>query len=50
LIVYPVALLIIAAIVYCGLCKKRNMWAWIVLYWATLCVKNLVDAVMATGV
>ena len=23
-----------------GLCRKKNMWGWIVLYWAVLTIKN----------
>jgi len=26
-----------------GLCRKRNMWRWIALYWIILTIKNLVD-------
>ena len=33
----------IAAIVAGGLCKRKNMWAWIVLYWCILTAKNMVD-------
>lgn len=36
-------LLAIAAVVCIGLLRKRNMWGWIVLYWAVLCTKNLLD-------
>lgn len=31
---------VISFIVYLLLLKKKNAWAWIVLYWAVLCVKN----------
>ena len=32
-----------AAIVVIGLSRKRNMWPFIVLYWALLTAKNAVD-------
>lgn len=36
-------LLLIAAFVAVGLMRKKNMWPFIVLYWVTLTVKNLID-------
>lgn len=36
-------LMLDAAWVFYGLCCKRNMWAWICLYWALLTAKNAVD-------
>ena len=33
----------IAGIVLYGLAKKRNMWVWIIVYWAVLTLKNIVD-------
>ena len=33
----------IAGIVLYGLAKKRNMWAWIIVYWAVLTLKNIAD-------
>jgi hypothetical protein len=38
-----ISLAIIAAIVACGLSRKRNMWHWIVVYWLVLTIKNLLD-------
>lgn len=37
------ALMADAAWVAIGLARKRNMWKWIVLYWAILTVKNAFD-------
>ena len=39
------ALMLDAAIVWAGLEKKRNMWAFIVVYWAILTMKNAWDLV-----
>lgn len=36
-------LMLDAAWVFYGLCRKRNMWPWICLYWAILTAKNAVD-------
>lgn len=33
----------IAGIVLYGLVKKRNMWVWIIAYWAVLTLKNIAD-------
>ena len=33
----------IAGIVLYGLVKKRNMWVWIIVYWAVLTLKNIAD-------
>lgn len=38
-------LAIIAAVVACGLYRKRTMWHWIVLYWLVLTVKNIIDVI-----
>lgn len=37
----------IAAVVATGLIAGFSMWAWIVLYWAVLTGKNLVDWIAA---
>ncbi len=37
------ALAAIALTVCSGLAAGRNMWPWIVAYWAVLTVKNIVD-------
>lgn len=37
------ALAAIALTVCAGLAAGRNMWPWIVAYWAVLTVKNVVD-------
>lgn len=37
------ALAAIALTVCAGLAAGRNMWPWIVSYWAVLTVKNIVD-------
>lgn len=37
------ALAAIALTVCAGLAVERNMWPWIVAYWAVLTVKNIVD-------
>lgn len=39
------ALMADALIVCMGLARRRVMWRWIVLYWAILTAKNLVDFV-----
>ena len=36
-------LMLDAAWVFAGLLRKRNMWAWICLYWLILTLKNAVD-------
>ena len=36
-------LMVDATVVYVGLLRKENMWAFIVLYWLILTVKNAVD-------
>lgn len=36
-------LMVDAAWVCIGLMQNRVMWAWIVLYWAILTVKNFID-------
>lgn len=36
------ALMLIAAVVLAGLVRRRNMWRWIVAYWAVLTVRNAV--------
>ena len=38
-----IVLAAIAGIVLYGLAKKRNMWAWIIVYWAVLTLKNIAD-------
>ena len=38
-----IVLAAIAGIVLYGLAKKRNMWAWIITYWAVLTLKNIAD-------
>lgn len=38
------ALMVIAAVVFVGLARRRNMWGWIVAYWAVLTVRNAVTA------
>lgn len=40
-----ILLAIIAAIVACGLYRKRNMWHWIVVYWLALTAKNVIDVI-----
>lgn len=42
------ALMLIAAVVLVGISRRRNMWRWIVAYWAVLTVRNAVT--MAMGV
>lgn len=37
------ALAVIAAVVATGLIAGYSMWAWIVAYWLTLTMKNVVD-------
>ena len=39
------ALMADAYIVFVGLLRKKNMWAFIVLYWLILTLKNAVDFV-----
>ena len=38
-----IVLAAIAGIVLYGLVKKRNMWIWIIAYWAVLTLKNIAD-------
>ena len=38
-----ILLMLDAAWVCAGLARKKNMWKWIVLYWAILTLKNLAD-------
>ena len=40
------ALMLIAAVVLVGLVRRRNMWRWIVAYWAVLTVRNAVALLM----
>ena len=40
------ALMLIAAVVLVGLARRRNMWRWIVAYWAVLTVRNAVALLM----
>lgn len=40
------ALMVIAAVVLVGLSRRRNMWKWIIAYWAVLTVRNAVTLVM----
>ena len=35
------ALAVIAAVVFVGQVRKKNMWLWICAYWLVLTVKNL---------
>lgn len=42
--VLVLALMVIAAVVLVGLVRRRNMWRWIVVYWAVLTVRNAVTA------
>ena len=42
-------LAVIAAVVMTGIALGVTMWAWIVLYWAVLTGKNLVDWTAAGG-
>ena len=39
------ALAAIAAVVFAGQVRKKNMWLWICAYWLVLTVKNLLDLV-----
>ena len=39
-----ILLAVIAAVVLAGLIAGRNMWAFIIAYWAVLTIKNLADA------
>ena len=40
------ALMLIAAVVLVGLVRRRNMWRWIVAYWAVLTVRNAVTMIL----
>ena len=40
------ALMLIAAVVLVGLTGRRNMWRWIVAYWAVLTVRNAVTMIL----
>ena len=37
------ALMLIAAVVLVVLVRRRNMWGWIIAYWAVLTVRNAVS-------
>ena len=43
MIIFHSLLYIISLNVFFGLLEKRNMWLWIVAYWAVLVIKNAVD-------
>lgn len=40
------ALMLIAAVVLVGLVRRRNMWGWIVAYWAILTIRNMVSLLL----
>lgn len=40
------ALMLIAAVVLVGLVRRRNMWGWIIAYWAVLTVRNAVTMIL----
>lgn len=40
-----ILLAVIAAVVLAGLIAGRNMWGYIIAYWAVLTVKNIIDAI-----
>lgn len=40
-----ILLAVIAAVVLAGLITGRNMWGYIIAYWAVLTIKNTIDAV-----
>ena len=40
------ALMLIAAVVLVGIVRRRNMWGWIVSYWAVLTLRNAVALLM----
>lgn len=40
------ALMVIAAVVLIGLSRRRNMWRWIIAYWAVLTVRNAVTMIL----
>ena len=42
-------LAVIAAVVATGLIAGYSMWAWIVAYWMTLTIKNVVDCIGTKG-
>ena len=44
--VLVLALMLIAAVVLVGLARRRNMWRWIVAYWAVLTVRNAVTMIL----
>lgn len=41
-----VSLMLIAAVVLVGLVRRRNMWRWIIAYWAVLTVRNAVTMML----
>ena len=41
--VLVLALMLIAAVVLVGLVRRRNMWGWIIAYWAVLTIRNMVS-------
>lgn len=40
-----ILLAVIAAVVLAGLIAGRNMWGYIIAYWAVLTLKNTIDAI-----
>lgn len=40
-----ILLAVIAAVVLAGLIAGRNMWGYIIAYWAVLTLKNIIDAI-----
>lgn len=40
-----ILLAVIAAVVLAGLIAGRNMWGYIIAYWAVLTAKNTIDAI-----
>ena len=38
-------LFLVSLAVYLNLCRKKNPWGLIVLYWAVVCAKNLVEGI-----
>lgn len=41
--IFIAMLAVIAAVVAVGLAAHGNMWAWILAYWITLTIKNIIN-------
>lgn len=45
-LLFQMALLLVSGCVAIGLCKRRNMWPFIVAYWLLLTAKNATELIL----